>query len=162
MRVIVTLCLVAMMSACGSTMPQDSSNGHSKPPDGALPPTQTGELATSVPRLESCDFQAIQVEIDPPTVAHPLPLVLIIPEYPERAWNERKEGWAHLRFDIATDGVVSNISIVDAQPYHAFGELAAQMLAKWRFLSWRIGRQAYPQPDSEIVIEFRLCPAKSQ
>lgn len=52
--------------------------------------------------------------------------------YPAAFLARSVEGWALVRFDIATWGQIGNVAVVEAQPAAAFGEAAARIVATGR------------------------------
>lgn len=54
------------------------------------------------------------------------------PDFPEAFRQRAVEGWALVRFDIATWGEVGNVEVVEAQPAAVFGEQARRLVQSGR------------------------------
>jgi periplasmic protein TonB len=55
------------------------------------------------------------------------------PRYPTAAMRSNQEGWVDVELTVGTDGVVSNVNVVDAQPKHVFDRSAIDAVSKWEF-----------------------------
>ena len=158
MRVLLMSTTALWLIACVNSSQQRGPDPLEATPNAFEPPTKSGKLFNDRPRLAACEFEPIRPKIAPPNVNYPIILVGVAPKYPRNAWKQKLEGWAHLQFDVLADGTVDNVSVLAAEPNGAFGKEAAAVLPKWKFMPWRVKGKSYPQPNSEIVIPFRLCP----
>jgi TonB family protein len=70
--------------------------------------------------------------IDPPN-AELAPLQIVPPAYPSRAMVAGIEGSVELSFRIGTDGGVTQVHVVHAQPAGMFEDAAKAALGAWRF-----------------------------
>ncbi len=55
------------------------------------------------------------------------------PVYPEAAKTQGIEGWVRLRYDIASDGRVENLRVVESSPPGVFDAAAMAAVAQWRY-----------------------------
>ncbi len=55
------------------------------------------------------------------------------PVYPEAAKAQGIEGWVRLRYDIASDGRVENLQVVESSPPGVFDAAAMAAVAQWRY-----------------------------
>lgn len=79
------------------------------------------------------------------------PIVRIEPLYPPQAEEDGVEGSVVLKFDIETDGSVSNVSVVEANPQRIFDRNAKKALRQWKYerLSKRLNGML-------VQLDFRL------
>lgn len=61
------------------------------------------------------------------------PLRQVQPEYPIEAARKRQEGWVELEFTIGTDGRVTEVSVLRAQPARVFNREATRAMQQWTF-----------------------------
>jgi protein TonB len=61
------------------------------------------------------------------------PLRQVQPEYPIEAARKRQEGWVELEFTIGTDGRVSEVTVLRAQPARVFNREATRAMQQWTF-----------------------------
>ena len=55
------------------------------------------------------------------------------PAYPETAKAQGIEGWVRLRYDIAADGRVRNLQVLESSPPGVFDAAAMAAVAQWRY-----------------------------
>jgi len=55
------------------------------------------------------------------------------PEYPDRAYDRKLEGWVELEFLVDSSGAVKNISIIQSEPERIFDSAAVKAVRQWKF-----------------------------
>jgi len=55
------------------------------------------------------------------------------PVYPATAKAQGIEGWVRLRYDIASDGRVENLRVLESSPPGVFDAAAMAAVAQWRY-----------------------------
>jgi protein TonB len=70
------------------------------------------------------------------------------PAYPQAARAEFQPGWVILEYDIAANGIPTNIDIVRSSPPQTFDGVARAALREWRF--------APNAPRQKCRIDFRF------
>jgi protein TonB len=60
-------------------------------------------------------------------------LKYVEPEYPLAARTQGTSGWVDLAFDVGTDGAVSGIVVLAAEPRNIFDSAAVVAVRKWRY-----------------------------
>jgi protein TonB len=83
------------------------------------------------------------------------PMVRIPPVYPILARRRGIEGWVKVKFTVNRRGIVTDISIIEANPGKIFDEAVRRCVRQWRFRPGTIGGIAV---DAEVTttIRFRL------
>jgi periplasmic protein TonB len=84
-----------------------------------------------------------------------IPVSIIRPRYPATALRNSQEGWVDVQYTVNTDGSVSNISVVSAEPRHVFDSAAMDALRRAKFSpALRDGTAVASQQQKRI--EFKL------
>jgi periplasmic protein TonB len=85
----------------------------------------------------------------------PIPVQSIRPRYPTSALRNGQEGWVDVQYTVNTDGSVSNVSVVSAEPRHVFDSAAIEALRRAKFSpAMRDGVAVAAQQQKRI--EFKL------
>jgi periplasmic protein TonB len=85
----------------------------------------------------------------------PIPVSIIRPRYPPTALRNGQEGWVDVQYTVNTDGSVTNISVVGAEPRHIFDSAAIDALRRAKFSpAMRDGVAVVYQQEKRI--EFKI------
>ena len=71
------------------------------------------------------------------------------PSYPERARRLGKEGVVKVRYDIDTDGRITNVEIIEATPKGLFEREVKRAMNRWLY-------EQKPQPTTGKIVEIRF------
>lgn len=109
------------------------------PPTPAPAPAQPARTAQAETRpAEPPQTQAAPAEPPPPAqpVAESREPVLVRqvrPTYPAAAARRKQEGWVEVSFTVATNGAVTDVNVVRAQPRGVFDRDAVRAVSQWQF-----------------------------
>ena len=78
------------------------------------------------------------------------------PIYPEELKNSGIEGYVVLKYDVSTEGMVTNIRIIESYPPRAFDESALRTLSSWRFIPETVYGLKKKSVDVISRISFQL------
>ena len=78
------------------------------------------------------------------------------PIYPEELKNSGIEGYVVLKYDVSTEGAVTNIRIVESDPARVFDESARKTLFTWRFIPEMVDGLNKKSVDVISRISFQL------
>lgn len=84
-----------------------------------------------------------------------VPIVRITPNYPREAAMRGIEGWVRVELTIATDGSVTNVKVIEAQPPRVFDREAIRAALRWKFKPRIVDGEAVVATANQIV-EFNL------
>lgn len=109
------------------------------PPAATAAPAQPTRTAQAEPRpAEPAPTQAAPAE--PPPSAQPVaesrdPVLVrqVRPTYPAAAARRKQEGWVEVSFTVGTNGSVSDVNVVRAQPRGVFDRDAVRAVSQWQF-----------------------------
>ncbi len=85
------------------------------------------------------------------------PIERVNPEFPEEARLKGIEGWVLVRFDIAEDGRVENVEVVDASPRNMFERDARKAVKKWKYAPRMSNGQPVRVVGREVQVDFKLA-----
>ena len=85
-----------------------------------------------------------------------VPLVRIDPEYPERAKQQRIEGWVEIEYTITPVGTVADVRVVRAKPPVVFDRAAVEAARRWKFNPMMREGVAVARPGNRYLFTFTL------
>lgn len=74
------------------------------------------------------------------------------PKYPRRAKIRRQEGFVQLAFKINSNGMVSEVKVIDSNPKGAFEDEAIKAIKRWRFKASKDESK-----NASITFNFKLA-----
>jgi protein TonB len=86
-----------------------------------------------------------------------VPLVRVDPEYPERAKQQRIEGWVDVEFTITPAGTVQDARVLEAQPPFVFDRAALDAIRRWRYNPRVENGVAVARPGVQVRLRFELA-----
>ena len=86
-----------------------------------------------------------------------VPLVRIDPEYPERAKQQRLEGWVDVEFTITPAGTIADARVIGAQPPFVFDRAALDAIRRWRYNPKIEDGKPVPRPGVQVRLRFELA-----
>jgi TonB family protein len=79
----------------------------------------------------------------------------VAPKFPDTAWRRGIEGWVELHFVVGTDGAVSDLTVVAAQPVGVFEQAALAAVAQWRYQA--VQRDGQPvRQRAQLRVRFKV------
>lgn len=85
-----------------------------------------------------------------------LPKFRIEPEYPMKARQEGIEGFVKLMIDITSEGTVSNVRIIEAEPRRMFETAAKRAVLRWKYDPLYVDGEAQLDPDILVTLTFEF------
>lgn len=85
-----------------------------------------------------------------------LPIVVINPQYPNRALERGIEGWCQVSFTVDENGSVVDPVVVDADPPDIFNSASLRAVQRFRFNPRTKDGQAVRTPGVQYVFRFNL------
>lgn len=79
----------------------------------------------------------------------------VAPQFPDIARTRGIDGWVDLQFVVGSDGAVSDVAVVGAQPVGIFEQAALDAVRHWRYQPVLHDRQAVSQ-HARVRLRFRL------
>lgn len=129
-----------------------------------LPDLPEPEFNLNAPSAEG--FQVNRVAIDVGDLnsgasissadAEYLPIVVIQPQYPQRALQRGIEGWCQVSFTVDENGGVQDAVVVDAEPPEIFDSAALRAVARFKFNPRTKDGQTVKTPNVQYVFRFNL------
>ncbi len=92
------------------------------------------------------------VDIDVDTI----PVVRTAPDYPPAALDRKLEGWVQLKFTVAPNGVVDDVTVVDSSD-PLFEPAAVQALSVWRYLPRVVAGRRVASHGVHTIIRFAMA-----
>ena len=103
---------------------------------------------STISSLSGAQVETAQAFLD----AHSLrALKKVNPKYPRRAKIKRQDGFVQLAFDIDSQGVVSNVKVLNSKPKGVFEKSSIRAIQRWKFKANEFDRVA------SITFNFRLA-----
>lgn len=78
-------------------------------------------------------------------------------EYPEEAKKSKITGTVTVQYDIQTDGSVTNVSVVSADPPDIFDEEAVRYVSSWVFRPAMMNKVPQVTENVESKVTFKLA-----
>lgn len=85
-----------------------------------------------------------------------LPIVVIQPQYPNRALQRGIEGWCQVMFTVDENGGVLDAVVVDAEPADIFDSASLRAVARFKFNPRTKDGQNVKTPGVQYVFRFNL------
>ena len=85
-----------------------------------------------------------------------VPLVRIEPDYPERAKQQKIEGWVLVEYTITPVGTVGDVRVVDAKPAVVFDRAAVEAVRRWKYNPMVKDGVAVARPGNRYLFNFKL------
>ena len=86
-----------------------------------------------------------------------LPIVVIQPQYPNRALQRGIEGWCQVMFTVDENGGVQDAVVVDADPPSIFDSASLRAVARFKFNPRTKDGQGVKTPGVQYVFRFNLA-----
>lgn len=85
-----------------------------------------------------------------------IPLVRVVPEYPERARQRGIEGWVDVTFTIGAAGGVKDPVVTDSHPGSIFNRTALRAIRKWKYNPKMRDGVAVERPGVKVRLTFEM------
>lgn len=85
-----------------------------------------------------------------------LPIVVIQPQYPNRALQRGIEGWCQVMFTVDENGGVLDPVVVDADPPDIFDSSSLRAVSRFKFNPRTVDGQAVKTPGVQYVFRYNL------
>lgn len=89
-----------------------------------------------------------------------LPIVVIQPQYPNRALQREIEGWCQVMFTVDENGGVLDQMVVDADPPEIFDAASLRAVSRFKFNPRTVNGQAVKTPGVQYVFRYNLEDAQ--
>jgi TonB family protein len=88
------------------------------------------------------------------------PRIKFMPQYPTEAAEQQLEGFVVLSFQVASDGSVQNLKVVESVPPNVFDKAARRAVSRWTFRPMPAGRDsASADNEQKLRLNFSLKKA---
>ena len=129
-----------------------------------LPDLPEPELSIDAPTAGGIQLSRVEVDVGDMASdaaisamdAEYLPIVVIQPQYPNRALQRGIEGWCHVRFTVDENGGVVDPVVVDADPPDIFDSASLRAVQRFRFNPRTKDGKPVRTPGVEYVFRFNL------
>lgn len=129
-----------------------------------LPDLPEPELSIDAPTAVGIQLSRVEVDVGDMASdaaisamdAEYLPIVVIQPQYPNRALQRGIEGWCHVRFTVDENGGVLDPVVVDADPPDIFDSASLRAVQRFRFNPRTKDGKPVRTPGVEYVFRFNL------
>lgn len=129
-----------------------------------LPDLPDPEISLSAPTGEGIQVGRVAVDVGDlggnaavsASDAEYLPIVVIQPQYPNRALERGIEGWCQVMFTVDENGGVQDAVVVDADPPDIFNSASLRAVARFKFNPRTKDGQAVKTPGVQYVFRFNL------
>lgn len=102
--------------------------------------------------VSSLNGEVVKKKRTPPKVQEQAkPVYRVEPKYPIKAATEKIEGAVVLKFDIQTDGSVSNVEVMKGVPAYVFDRVAVAALEQWKYDS-----KGEVHKNQLVQLDFRM------
>ena len=137
--------------------PTDTANQTPAPRLEPAPPAAAPMPATAAPSNAAAAAKpAPRADTDNKTVVSGIvPLVRVLPIYPDRAASRGTEGWVKVEFIIKADGTVADAVVVKSEPEGTFDDAALAAISQWEFKAKIVDGIAVPQRATQLL-QFKL------
>ncbi|MBO6796030.1 energy transducer TonB [Maricaulis sp.] len=135
---LISLIMVCVLASCAGIpqLRQDSQQGPFRPRD-IYPTTPNVERLIGPEDCRGSTLAAVQAEL---------------PSYPGRAYQNGRQGWVVVRFDVNTDGSVARTRIARSVPDGVFDRASRRAVSSWVF---RPLEGAQTLENCVVMFEFR-------
>ena len=129
-----------------------------------LPDLPEPELSIDAPTAGGIQLSRVEVDVGDmgsdaaisAMDAEYLPIVVIQPQYPNRALQRGIQGWCHVRFTVDENGGVVDPVVVDADPPDIFDSASLRAVQRFRFNPRTKDGKPVRTPGVEYVFRFNL------
>ena len=129
-----------------------------------LPDLPEPEINLNAPTGEGINVNRVSVDVGDlggnaavsASDAEYLPIVVIQPQYPNRALQRGIEGWCQVMFTVDENGGVQDAVVVDADPPEIFDSASLRAVARFKFNPRTKDGTAVKTPGVQYVFRFNL------
>ncbi len=129
-----------------------------------LPDLPEPEINLSAPTGEGIQVSRVAVDVGDlgsnaavsASDAEYLPIVVIQPQYPNRALQRGIEGWCQVMFTVDENGGVQDAVVVDADPPEIFDSASLRALSRFKFNPRTKDGTPVKTPGVQYVFRFNL------